>query len=144
MSIWKSPANLEKLRQRGKQTLSEYLEMEYLELGEDFLTMRMPVTDKTKQPMGLMHGGASAALAETIGSVSSVLSIDISKETMVGLELNINHIRAVKEGFVYAKCSPFHLGSKTHVWHIEITDEAKRIVSIARLTTMIIPLENKN
>jgi len=98
----------------------------------------MPVTAKTKQPMGLLHGGATAALAETIGSVSAVMCVDKEKESIVGLELNINHLRAMKDGFVIATCKPFHLGRTTHVWNIEIKDEKDRMVSVARLTTMVI------
>ncbi|MBL7789329.1 MAG: hotdog fold thioesterase [Chitinophagales bacterium] len=138
MSIWKSPQSLEELKLRAQNTMGQFLEMEFLELGEDFLKMRMPVIGKTKQPMGLLHGGATAALAETIGSVSAVMCVDAEKESIVGLELNINHLRAVKDGFVYAKCSPFHLGRTTHVWNIEIKDENDRMVSVARLTTMVV------
>lgn len=138
MSIWKSPQSLEELKLRAQNTMGQFLEMEFLELGEDFLRMRMPVIGKTKQPMGLLHGGATAALAETIGSVSAVMCVDAEKESIVGLELNINHLRAVKDGFVYAKCSPFHLGRTTHVWNIEIKDENDRMVSVARLTTMVV------
>lgn len=138
MSIWKSPQSLEELKLRAQNTMGQFLEMEFLELGEDFLKMRMPVIGKTKQPMGLLHGGATAALAETIGSVSAVMCVDAEKESIVGLELNINHLRAVKDGFVYAKCSPFHLGRTTHVWNIEIKDENDRMASVARLTTMVV------
>lgn len=138
MSIWKSPQSLHELQLRAQNTLGEFLEMEFLELGDNYLKMRMPVIAKTKQPMGLLHGGATAALAETIGSVSAVMCVDAERESIVGLELNINHIRAMKDGFVYAKCSPFHLGRTTHVWNIEIRDERDRMVSVARLTTMVI------
>lgn len=138
MTIWKSPQSLEELRKRAKHTMGQHLEMDFVELGADYLIMKMPVISKTKQPMGLLHGGANAALAETIGSVSAVMCVNAEKESIVGLELNINHIRAVKEGMVYATCRPFHLGRTTHVWSIEIKDENDRLVSIARLTTMVI------
>ena len=136
--IWKSPATIEELNVRAQNTMGSFLEMEFLELGDDFLKMKMPVSAKTKQPMGLLHGGASAALAETIGSVCAVMSVDPEKESIVGLELNINHIRAVKDGFVYATCKPYHFGRTTHVWNIEIRDEKSRMVSVSRLTTMVI------
>lgn len=136
--IWKSPITIDELKLRGQNTMTEYLGIEYLEVGEDFLTARMPVIDKTKQPMGLMHGGASAALAESVGSVCALMSVEHKTETIVGLELNINHIKAMREGYVFAICKPFHIGRKTHVWDIKITNEAKELVSIARLTTMVI------
>jgi 1,4-dihydroxy-2-naphthoyl-CoA hydrolase len=138
MPIWKSPQSLEELRERAENTMGQHLEMEFVELGEDFLKMKMPVIAKTKQPMGLLHGGATAALAETIGSISAVMCVDAERESIVGLELNINHVRAMKEGFVFATCKPFHLGRTTHVWNIEIKDEQERLVSVARLTTMVI------
>ena len=138
MAIWKSPQTLAELNARAENTMGQFLDMEFLELGDDFLKMKMPVTSKTKQPMGLLHGGATAALAETIGSVSAVMCVDAEKESSVGLELNINHLRAVKEGSVFATCRPFHLGRTTHVWNIEIKDEKERMVSAARLTTMVI------
>jgi 1,4-dihydroxy-2-naphthoyl-CoA hydrolase len=138
MPIWKSPQSLEELRERAENTMGQHLEMEFVELGEDFLKMKMPVIAKTKQPMGLLHGGATAALAETIGSISAVMCVDAERESIVGLELNINHVRAMKEGFVFATCKPFHLGRTTHVWNIEIKDEKERLVSVARLTTMVI------
>jgi 1,4-dihydroxy-2-naphthoyl-CoA hydrolase len=137
-SIWKSPQSLEELKERAENTMGQHLDMEFIELGDNYLKMKMPVTSKTKQPMGLLHGGATAALAETIGSVSAVMCVDAEKESIVGLELNINHLRAMKDGFVIANCKPFHLGRTTHVWNIEIRDENDRMVSVARLTTMVI------
>ncbi len=136
--IWKSPQSIEELSERAENTMGQHLDMEFLELGDNYLKMKMPVTVKTKQPMGLLHGGAAAALAETIGSVSAVMCVDKEKESIVGLELNINHLRAMKDGFVIATCKPFHLGRTTHVWNIEIKDEKDRMVSVARLTTMVI------
>jgi 1,4-dihydroxy-2-naphthoyl-CoA hydrolase len=138
MNSWKSPITIDELKLRGKNTLTDFLDIEYLEVGYDYLTARMPVVDKVKQPMGLMHGGASAALAESVGSVCALMSVDLTTETIVGLELNINHIKAMREGFVIATCRPFHIGRKTHVWDIKITNEMEELVSIARLTTMVI------
>jgi 1,4-dihydroxy-2-naphthoyl-CoA hydrolase len=138
MTIWKSPTTITDLKLRGKNTLTDFLDIEYLEIGPDFLTARMPVVDKTKQPMGLMHGGASAALAESVGSVCAMMCVDHKIETIVGLELNINHIKAMRDGYVIATCRPFHIGRKTHVWDIKITNVSNELVSIARLTTMVI------
>ena len=138
MSAFRSPNTLEELRDRAKNTLGDFLEMEFVEIGDDFLKMRMPVIDKTKQPMGLLHGGATAALAETIGSICAHMSVDQNTESIVGLELNINHIRAMREGWVYAICKAHHIGRTTHVWDIEIKDENEKLVSISRLTTMVI------
>lgn len=135
---WRTPNTLEELRERAKNTLGEFLEMEFVEIGDDFLKMRMPVIAKTKQPMGLLHGGATAALAETIGSICAHMSVHQDSEAIVGLELNINHIKAMKEGWVYATCRPFHIGRITHIWNIEIRNEQGHMVSISRLTTMTI------
>lgn len=138
MKKFKSPNTLDELRMRAQNTLSEFLEMEFLEIGEDFLKMRMPVVDKTKQPMGLLHGGATAALAETIGSICAHMSVNQDTEAIVGLELNINHIRAMREGWVYATCRAHHIGRTLHVWDIDIKDDQERTVSVSRLTTMMI------
>lgn len=135
---FRSPNTLDELRERAKNTLGEFLEMDFVEIGEDYLVMKMPVIAKTKQPMGLLHGGATAALAETIGSICAHMSVDQNTESIVGLELNINHIRPMKEGWVYATCKPFHIGRTTHVWNIEVQDEAQKMVSISRLTTLVI------
>jgi 1,4-dihydroxy-2-naphthoyl-CoA hydrolase len=118
--------------------MSDFLDIAFMEVGSNFLKATMPVTDKTKQPIGLLHGGASAVLAETIGSVASVCVIDIKTKSIVGLELNCNHIRSAKEGLVTATCSPFHIGKTTHVWNIEIHDEQQKLVCISRLTVMIL------
>lgn len=136
--IWKTIPTLESITHRGKNTLSDFLEMEFIEVGDQFIKARMPVIDKTKQPMGLLHGGATAALAETLGSICAIHCVDIKTESIVGLELNINHIRALKEGFVYSTSTPIHIGKSTQVWNIENTDEKGQIVSIARLTIMVI------
>lgn len=135
---FRSPNTLDELRERAKNTLGEFLEMDFVEIGEDYLVMKMPVIAKTKQPMGLLHGGATAALAETIGSICAHMSVDQNTESIVGLELNINHIRPMKEGWVYATCKPFHIGRTTHVWNIEVQDQEQKLVSISRLTTLVI------
>ena len=137
-TIWYKVPTIEILQERSKNTKSDYLDISFTEVGSNFLKAKMPVTDKTKQPMGLLHGGASAVLAETIGSVASVCVIDIKTKSIVGLELNCNHIRSAKEGLVTATCSPFHIGKTTHVWNIEIRDEQQNLVCISRLTVMIL------
>ena len=122
----------------GKHYMGEHLGIQFTELGENFIKATMPVNDRTKQPYGLLHGGASAALAETLGSAASALVIDLSKWICVGLEINANHIRAVKEGLVTATCTPIHLGASTHVWDIRITDEKNKLVCVSRLTVAIL------
>lgn len=112
--------------------------MEWLEIGPDFLKIRMPVDERTKQPYGLLHGGASCALAETVGSIGSHLVIDPSKFLCVGLEINANHIRGARSGFVTAIASPLHLGSSTHVWDIKIHDDNDKLVCVCRLTVAIL------
>lgn len=140
MSIWfKKDIVLEDFHQLGKGTMGEYIGIEWTELGDNFLKATMPVDHRTKQPYGLLHGGASCVLAETIGSVASAMVVDHSKFLCVGLEINANHIRGVKEGYVTGIASPLHLGSSTHVWDIKIYDEKEKLVCVSRLTVAIIP-----
>lgn len=137
MKPFNEVTTIEKLTERGKNTLGEYLGMEYVEVGEKHLIAKMPVDHRTKQPYGLLHGGASAAFAETLGSVCASLSV-AEGQGIVGLELNINHIKSAREGYVYGKCAPIHRGASTHVWNIEIRNEHDKLISISRLTTMVI------
>jgi len=140
MSIWfKKDIKLEDFAAWGKNTMSEVLEMKFTEIGDNFLKISMPVNEKTKQPYGLLHGGASVALAETVGSVASALVIDHTKHLCVGLEINANHVRSAREGLVIATCTPIHLGASTHVWDIRIHDEKCKLVCISRLTVAILP-----
>ena len=123
----------------NKNTLMEVLGIECIEVGEDFIKSRMPVDHRTHQPLGLLHGGASAALIESIGSMGSVLLLDTSKEVPVGLEINANHIRGVKEGSVIATGSILHAGKKTHIWQVDIHEEnTGKLVCSGRLTVMVI------
>jgi 1,4-dihydroxy-2-naphthoyl-CoA hydrolase len=119
-------------------TMGEFLQMEWVEIGDEHLKMRMPVDERTKQPYGLLHGGASCALAETIGSVASFLVIDTDKFICVGLEINANHVRSATQGYVTATCSPLHLGKTTHVWDIKIHDDNGKLVCVSRLTVAIL------
>ena len=108
------------------------------ELGPDYLKLKMPVDDRTRQPYGLLHGGASCALAETVGSIGSHLVIDPQKFICVGLEINVNHLRSARQGFVTATCTPLHIGSSTHVWDIKIHDDREKLICISRLTVAIL------
>ena len=119
-------------------TMSEFLQMKWVELGPDFLRMSMPVNELTMQPHRILHGGASCALAETIGSVGSWLILDTSKFICVGLEINANHIRSAKEGTVTATARPLHIGRSTHVWDIKIHDQDEKLVCVSRLTVAIL------
>ena len=138
MTIWfDKNISVADLKPLGNGTMSEYLGIEWTEIGQDFLKARMPVDERTQQPHGLLHGGASCVLAETIGSVASYLVIDSSQFYCVGIEINANHIRSAREGFVSGICSPLHIGSSTHVWDIRITNEEGKLVCISRLTVAI-------
>jgi 1,4-dihydroxy-2-naphthoyl-CoA hydrolase len=136
--LWKHTTTLEALNAMSKNTMAEVLNMRFTELGDNFLKLSMPVNNTTHQPYGLLHGGASAALAETVGSVASFLCIDPERQICVGMEINCNHLRGKKNGFVTATARPLHLGSTTHVWDIKITDETERLICISRLTVAIL------
>ena len=140
MSIWFDKSiTIEKLKPYGKGTMADYIGIEWTELGEDFFKASMPVDHRTNQPYGLLHGGASCVLAETLGSVASALVIDHSKFLCVGLEINANHVRGVRSGHVTGIVTPLHLGNSTHVWDIKIYDEKEKLVCVSRLTVVIIP-----
>ncbi|TAK72183.1 MAG: hotdog fold thioesterase [Gammaproteobacteria bacterium] len=138
MKIWKTAVSLDILTERGKGTLSDVLGIEFIEVGDDYLVARMPVADRVKQPMGIMHGGASCVLAETVGSNAAQYCVDYSQYYCVGLDINTNHLRAVREGNVIGTARPFHLGKSTQVWGIEIADEAGKLVSVNRLTMAVL------
>lgn len=139
MSIWKQQGvTLADLNGMNKHTLAETLSMEFTEIGADFLKLRMPVNASTHQPYGLLHGGASAALAETIGSVASWMCIDAEKQICVGMEINCNHIRGIRQGMITATATPLHLGASSHVWDIRIKDEAEKLICVSRLTVAVL------
>ncbi|MFD2936608.1 hotdog fold thioesterase [Spirosoma flavum] len=120
-------------------SIGTLLGIEFVEAGDGYLIARMPVDKRTHQPFGILHGGASVVLAETLGSVASwMLLEDPAKQRAVGLEINANHIRSVREGWVYGRCTPIHTGRTTHVWDIRITDEQGKLVCVSRLTIAII------
>lgn len=124
--------------ENGRKTMAFFLGMEWVKKGDDYLVMRMPVDERTKQPYGLLHGGASCALAETVGSLASHFVIDSEKKYCVGLEINANHVRSATSGYVTATCTALHIGSSTHVWDIKIHDDNKKLVCISRLTVAIL------
>ena len=130
--------SVEKLKPLGPNTMAAHIGIEWVEVGENFIKAKMPVDQRTNQPYGLLHGGASCVLAETLGSVASAMVIDHSKFYCVGLEINANHVRGVREGFVTGVASPLHLGSATHVWDIKIYDEKEKLVCVSRLTVAIL------
>ncbi|MCS6831939.1 MAG: hotdog fold thioesterase [Flammeovirgaceae bacterium] len=125
-----------------RSNMTAHVDILFLEVNEQHLIARMPVDYRTTQPMGILHGGASVVLAETLGSVGALAHIDSSKYYPVGLEINANHIRTVRNGYVYGKATPIHLGRRTHVWGIEITDEEGKLVCISRLTVAILERES--
>jgi len=129
---------VEKLRPLGPNTMAAHIGIEWVEVGENFIKAKMPVDQRTNQPYGLLHGGASCVLAETLGSVASAMVVDHSKFYCVGLEINANHIRGVREGYVTGLALPLHLGNTTHVWDIKIYDEKEKLVCVSRLTVAIL------
>lgn len=139
MSIWKQAFTLEGLRTVSANTLVDNFDITFVEYGDDYLIAEMPVTHRNVQPMRILHGGASVALAETVGSIASMLCLpDINKEQAVGLSINANHMRSVPEGErVRAHCAAVHVGRTTHVWQIDITNKAGKMVCTSRLTMMI-------
>ena len=139
--MFRTPPDLAQLNAHSRGTLGESLGIEFTEAGDDFLRGRMPVDQRTRQPFGLLHGGASIALAETVASFGAVLHIDRERFAAVGLEINGNHLRAKTEGVVRATATPIHLGRSTQVWSIEIVDEQGRPVCISRCTMAIVPRE---
>lgn len=137
--IWAKEFSLEDLNGRPKGHIGEVLEIEFTEITPDSLSARMPVNEKTRQPYGILHGGASVVLAETLGSVASNLVVNSDKYIGVGLEVNANHLRPVKAGFVTGICTPIHIGGKTHVWDIKLYDQRGKMTCVSRLTVAIIP-----
>lgn len=131
--------SLDKIKNIGADTMAVHVGIELVELGDDFIKAKMPVDHRTKQPYGLLHGGASCVLSETIGSVASAMVIDHEKFICVGLEINANHVRSASEGYVTGIATPLHLGRNTHVWDIKIYDDANKLVCVSRLTVAVIP-----
>lgn len=138
MSIWFKEYELRDLHPFIKNTMLEHIGGEMVEIGPDYLVARIPVDIRTQQPYGLLHGGASVALAETLGSLASALCTDMDKFSTFGLEINANHVHTIGTGHVYGTARPFHLGRTTQIWEIRIEDENKKLVCISRMTTIIL------
>lgn len=123
----------------SKNTLMETLDIEYVDAGEDFLVATMPVNPSVHQPMGLLHGGASVALAESVGSAASMIFIDPNEREVRGIEISANHLKSKREGIVHATARIIHRGGSIHLWEIRITDEDNNLISLCKLTNMILP-----
>ncbi len=140
--IFPEYVQLEALNEMGRGSMVEYVGIEFTDIGPDYLEAKMPVDHRTKQPLGLLHGGASVVLAETLGSVGATLLLELGKQYAVGLEINTNHIKSAKEGKVTGRATPIHIGKGTHVWSIESRNDNDDLVSISRITMAI--LNHKN
>lgn len=136
--IWITPISIVEINSKMKGTLSDLLDIQFIEIGNSHLTARMAITAKLFQPMKIMHGGATALLAETVGSAAANYCIDQTTKICVGMELNINHIRPMSSGFVDAIATPLHLGKATQVWEIKIYSDKEKLVSASRLTVAVI------
>src|SRR4051812_45602155 len=136
--IWRSEVDLKQISKWSSNTMVEQIGIEFTASGDNFLEARMPVDHRTVQPYGLLHGGASVALAETLGSIASALVVNIDTHAAVGIEINANHLKAVKSGFVIGRVTPIRVGHTLHVWNIEIKDETGSLVCVSRLTCAIV------
>lgn len=144
MSIWfNKNLSLSDFSHWGENTMGTHIGILFTEIGEDFIKATMPVDHRTQQPYGLLHGGASAALAETLGSVGAALVIDKAKFNVVGIEINANHLRSVRSGLVTGIAQPIHIGKSTQVWDIKIFSEANKLVCISRLTVAVLANNNE-
>lgn len=136
--IFQSKPSLDELNKSSTGTMVSHLGIEFTDIGPDSLTATMPVDSRTKQPMGLLHGGANVVLAETLGSIAASLTIDLTKQTCVGLEINANHLKSVRSGLVKGVVSPIHVGKSTQVWEIKIYNENESLCCISRITMAIL------
>lgn len=143
MTIWKKAITLDELTKVSKNTMVEFVGIEYTEIGDNYLKGRMPVDHRTKQPYGILHGGASCVLAETLGSIAAHYCIESETHLCVGLSINTNHIRMAKSGYVHGIASPLHLGRSTQIWDIQIYNEEEALVSTTRLTLAILESTQK-
>jgi 1,4-dihydroxy-2-naphthoyl-CoA hydrolase len=137
-TIWKCPLGLDQANALARGTALENLGIELTEIGGDFLAARMPVDHRTRQPAGVLHGGASVLLAETLASWAATFCVDTSRQHCVGLEINANHLRPVAEGFVYGTARPLHLGRTTQVWQVSIENQSGKVVCISRVTMAVL------
>jgi 1,4-dihydroxy-2-naphthoyl-CoA hydrolase len=136
--IWFTKPDPISLNERGKQTANERVGIEIIEAGLDYLKGRMMVDERTKQPAGVLHGGLSLVLAETLASWAAAHTVDPSRFHCVGQEINANHVRAVSSGWVYGTARPLYMGRKSHVWEIHICDEEERLVCVSRMTVAVL------
>ena len=136
--IWTRKPDLALIQKMCIGTMCETLDMVFTEVGEDYIAATMPVDHRTKQPAGLLHGGASVALAESLGSIASTLCLKSDKKMPVGIEINANHLKSAASGRVSGKCSPIRIGQRLHVWNIEIHNEKSELVCVSRLSVMIV------
>lgn len=143
MSIWFIEPSLERVNAMSKGTLLEHLGIEITAIGEDFLIAKMPVDQRTLQPQGLLHGGASVALAETLGSIAAALCVNQAEKVCVGLEINANHVRSARSGYVTGTVRPLHVGGTTQVWQTQIVDEQERLVCVSRMTLAVLDRKGK-
>ncbi|HTI95721.1 MAG TPA: hotdog fold thioesterase [Rudaea sp.] len=139
MPIWKTPVTLDRFNALNGDTMMQTIGIVFTEVGDDFLRATMPVDARTHQPYGLLHGGASVALAETLGSAAGMMLVDPAREIVVGIEINANHLRGVKSGIVTGTARALHIGRSTQVWEIRIEDEGQRLICISRLTLAVVP-----
>ena len=138
MSIWFQNINCEMLNERGIGTMADFLQIKFIKVGEDFLEAEMPYSDRVKQPIGIVHGGANVVLAETVASTAANAVLDLTKNYAVGLEINANHVRSVSSGLIKAYTKPIHIGRTTQIWHVELTDEKGKLTCISRMTAAVL------
>src|SRR6185369_2850114 len=138
MPVFKTEVTLEMLNKMSVNTMLQHLGIQFTKVGDGTIEARMPVDHRTHQPFGILHGGASVALAETLGSVAAMCCLDSSLQYCVGLDINANHIKSVRDGFVVGTVKPIHIGKKTHVWEIKIVTEMEELVCISRITMAIL------
>lgn len=143
MTIWHDNFTLDHVISLRNNNLNKHLKIEFIELGPDYIVARMPVEDFTRQSRGVLHGGASCVLAESLGSIASNLCIDMRERKAVGLEINANHLRPVSKGFVTGRTTPISLGRSVHVWNIDISNDQGKLNCVSRLTTAIVNLNEK-
>ncbi len=136
--LFPSDLTLQDVNAWRKNTMADFLDIQFTQIGADFLEATMPVNNRTKQPLGLLHGGANVVLAETLGSIASTLTVDRTKQFCVGLEINANHLKSVSEGYVKGITKPIHIGKKTQVWEIKIYTESGDLTCISRITVAVI------
>jgi 1,4-dihydroxy-2-naphthoyl-CoA hydrolase len=143
MGIWFKEFNVSFVNERSRGTLVEQLGIEFIAAGDDYTSAKMPVDARTRQPAGMLHGGASVVLAETLASWASSLTVDPSANHCVGLEINANHVRAVASGWVIGTARPLHLGRSTQIWEVRIVDEQDRLVCVSRVTMAVLNAANR-